>query len=298
MKNAAKKSAAVRMSVLAVVGVLAFLATSCAPAPTTFNVGPLTVPLPPIGAAATPVDYVIDIPGIPAIELTPYIPAIELTPYVPPIELTPYIPPVQLTPYIPPVQLTPYIPPVCVPFVGCTPAVEATYSPAVPATYSPAVPATYSPEIPATYSPAIPATYSPAIPGGSCHAGYTPPAFFINGMTATLPLIAINPSAATVTIPNVTVNVPAANVVLGAGSVGCSVLGLPAVNLSTGDVSLTFPAQAVVQQATLNLATGVLTLSNPSFTVTGVGLHFADLDADFDLPDITIPLPTMTVPLT
>jgi len=286
------------MSLTAVVGVLSFLAASCTPPPTTFNLGPFTVPLPPIGVAAAPVDYVIDIPGIPSIELTPYIPSIELTPYIPSFELTPYIPPVQLTPYIPPVQLTPYIPPLCVPFVGCTPAVEATYSPAVEATYSPAVEATYSPAIPATYSPAVPATYSPEIPGGSCTASYTPPSFFINDMTATLPVVTVDLSAATVTIPNVTVNVPAANVVIGSGSVGCSVAGLPAVNLPTGDVSLTFPAQAVVQDATLDLSTGLLVLSNPSFTVTGVGLHFAGLDADFDLPTIVIPLPTITIPLT
>ncbi len=253
-----------RLLLVALVGVIAFVGASCAPPPTTFNFGPFTVPLPPIGAQATPVNYEIDIPGIP------------------PVELTPYIPPVELTPYIPPVELTPYIPEVCVPFIGCTPA----------------VPATYSPAIPATYSPAIPATYSPAVPGGSCNAGYTPPAFFINDITVSIPLVSLDLAAGTVTIPGVTVNIPAATLAVGSAEVGCSIAGLPAVNLPTGDVSITFPAQAVVQTATLDLATGVLTLSNPSFSVTGVGLHFAGLDADFDLPDIAIPLPTVTVPLT
>ena len=42
----------------------------------------------------------------------------------------------------------------------------------------------------------------------------------------------------------------------------------------------------------------MLTLKNPSFTVTGVGMHFLGLNADFDLPDIEVPLPTVTVPLT
>ena len=284
MKKTTSRPAAavrIRMSLMAVVGVFAFLAASCTPPPTTFTLGPITVPLPPIGAAAAPIDYVIDIPGIPSVQLTP-----EILP----VQLTPEVLPVELTPYIPPIQLTPYIPPVCVPFLGCTPAVEATYSPAVPATYSP--------YIPASYSPYIPATYSPAIPGGSCTASYTPPAFFINDATVSLPVITVDPAAATVTIPNVTVNIPAANVVIGSGSVGCSVAGLPPVNLPTGDVSLTFPARAVVQEATLNLSTGLLTLSNPSFTVTGVGLSLLGLNADFDLPDITIPLPTATVPLT
>lgn len=270
-----------RAILVALVGAIAFVGASCAPPPTTFNFGPFTVPLPPIGAAATPVDYNIDIPGVPPIELTPYIA---------PIQLTPYIAPVELTPYVAPVQLTPYIPEVCLPFIGCTPAVPATYSPAIPATYSPAIPATYTPE--------IPATYSPAIPGGSCNAGYTPPAFFINDVTATIPLVSVDLSAATVTIPGVTVNIPAATLAVGSANVGCSIAGLPAVNLPTGDVSITFPAQAVVQDATLDLATGVLTLSNPSFTVTGVGLHFAGLNADFSLPNIAIPLPTITVPLT
>ncbi|MEI2817440.1 MAG: hypothetical protein V9E99_13455 [Microthrixaceae bacterium] len=252
-----------RGSLLLSVGLFAFVAASCTPPPTTVTLGPFTVPLPPIGAEATPVDYVIDIPGIP------------------PQELTPYIPPQELTPYIPPQQLTPYIPPVCTIF-GCTPE----------------VPATYSPAIPATYSPAIPATYSPAIPGGSCTASYTPPSFFINGATATLPLVNVDLSATTVTIPNVTVNIPAANLVVGAGSVGCSIQGLPGVTLPTGDVRLTFPAQALVREATLDLKTHVLTLKNPSFTVTGVGMHFLGLNADFDLPDIEVPLPTVTVPLT
>lgn len=255
-----KRTAAVRMTLVGVVGTLVLM--SCTPPPTTFEIGPATVALPPIGAAAAPVEYVIDIPG------------------VEPIELTPYIPPQELTPYIPPIQLTPYIPPVCTIF-GCTPE----------------VPATYSPEVPATYSPAIPATYSPAIPGGSCSASYTPPSFLVEGATATLPLITVDTSASTVTIPNVTVDVPALDVILGAASVGCAIEGLPAVNLPTGDVKLTFPAQAVVQQATLDLATGVLTFSNPSITLTGVGLQFLGLDADFDLPDITVPLPTITVPL-
>ena len=49
----------------------AFVAASCTPPPTTVTLGPFTVPLPPIGAEATPVDYVIDIPGIPPQELTP-----------------------------------------------------------------------------------------------------------------------------------------------------------------------------------------------------------------------------------
>lgn len=270
----------VRASLVAVVGVLAFIATSCAPPPTTFNFGPYTLALPPIGAEATPVVYEIDVPGIPSVELTPYIP---------PVELTPYIAPVELTPYVAPVLLTPYIPPICVPFVGCTPAVEATYSPAIPATYSPA--------IPATYSPAIPATYSPAIPGGSCSASYTPPAFFINDITATLPKVKVDLKAASVTIPNITINIPAVNANIGAGSVGCSILGLPAVNLPTGDVGIQIPAQAVVGEAVVNLKTGELTLSNPSITVSGVGLKFFGLDADFDLPDLTIPLPSMTVPL-
>ncbi|MGB3411081.1 MAG: hypothetical protein WBA45_07765 [Microthrixaceae bacterium] len=281
--RASRSSSAIRgrAILVALVGVVAFVGASCAPPPTTFNFGPFTVPLPPIGAQATPVNYEVEIPGIPPIELTPY---------VAPVQLTPYIAPVELTPYIPPVQLTPYIPEVCFPFVGCTPAVPATYSPAVPATYSPAIPATYSPE--------IPATYSPAIPGGSCNAGYTPPAFFINDITADIPLVSLDLAAATVTIPNVKVNIPAATLSAGSASVGCSIAGLPAVNLPTGDVSITFPAQAVVQDATLDLATGILTLSNPSFSVTGVGLHFAGLDADFSLPDIAIPLPTITVPLT
>lgn len=251
-----------RPGLLMGIGVLAVVAASCAPPPTTINLGPFTAPLPPIGAQAAPVEYVIDIPG------------------VEPVELTPYIPPQELTPYIPPQQLTPYIPPVCTIF-GCTPEVPATYSPAVPA----------------TYSPAIPATYSPAIPGGSCTASYTPPSFVIDGATAELPLVKVNLAAATVTIPNVTVNIPAADVVLGAASVGCSIEGLSGVTLPTGDVKLTFPAQAVVREATLDLKTGVLTLSNPSFTVTGVGLRFVGLDADFDLPDIEVPLPTLTVPL-
>ena len=235
-----------RGSLLLAVGLFAFVAASCTPPPTTVTLGPFTVPLPSIGAEATPVDYVIDIPGIP---------------------------PQELTPYIPPQQLTPYIPPVCTIF-GCTP------------------------EVPATYSPAIPATYSPAIPGGSCTASYTPPSFFINGATATLPLVNVDLSATTVTIPNVTVNIPAANLVVGAGSVGCSIQGLPGVTLPTGDVRLTFPAQALVREATLDLKTHVLTLKNPSFTVTGVGMHFLGLNADFDLPDIEVPLPTVTVPLT
>jgi hypothetical protein len=264
MKPVTSRPAAVRMSLVALVGASALLVASCAPPPTTFTFGPLTVPLPSIGAAASPVDYVIDIPG------------------VEPIELTPYIPPQELTPYIPPQELTPYIPPVCVPFVGC----------------SPEVPATYSPEVPATYSPEVPATYSPAIPGGSCTATYTPPAFSINGATATLPQVTVDQLVGTVTIPDVTVDVPAVDVIVGSGTVGCSIAGLPAVNLPTGDVRLTFPAQAVVQEATLDLSTGLLTFANPSVTVTGVGLQFLGLNADFDLPNITIPLPTISISLT
>ena len=262
MKRSSRPAAA-RTSSLAVIGALVVLA-SCAPPPTTFNFGPLTVPLPPIGATAAPVEYVIDIPGIPSVELTPY------------------IPPQELTPYIPPQQLTPYIPPVCVPFVGC----------------SPEVPATYSPAVPATYSPAIPATYSPEIPGGSCSAGYTPPSFLVEGATAALPQLSIDTTTSTITIPNVTVNVPAVDLILGSASVGCAIANLPAVNLSTGDVKLSFPSQAAVQQATLNLATGLLTFADPSITLTGLQLQFLGLDATFDLPDITVPLPTITVPVT
>lgn len=250
------------MGLVALVGAFAVLGASCTPPPTTFEIGPLEVDLPPIGAEAASVDYQIDIPGIPSVELTPY------------------IPPIELTPYIPPVQLTPYIPPQCV-FGVCTPEVPATYSPAVPATYSPEVPATYSPEI----------------PGGSCTASYTPPSFSVNGATASLPLVTVDTAASTVVIPNVTVDIPALDVIIGSGSVGCSILGLPAVNLPTGDVRLTFPAQAVVQQATLDVATGVLTFANPSITVTGVGLQLLGLNANFDLPDITVPLPTISVPL-
>ena len=277
MKRSRARGAAslrVRTGSLAVAGVLALVVASCTPPPTTFDLGPLTVPLPPISASiADPVEYEIEVPGIPSVELTPYIP---------PIELTPYIPPQELTPYIPPQELTPYIPEVCIPFVGCTPA----------------VPATYSPEVPATYSPEVPATYSPEIPGGTCGAMYAPPSFAITGVTATLPEVTLDTSASTVVIPDVTVDVPAVDLVIGSGSVGCSVLGLPEVNLSTGDVLLTFPAKSVVQQATLDLATGVLTLSNPSVTLTGVGLSFLGLNANFALPDLTVPLPTITVPLT
>ena len=49
----------------------------------------------------------------------------------------------------------------------------------------------------------------------------------------------------------------------------------------------------MVQEATLDLSTGLLSLSNPSFTVTGVSLNFTGLNADFNLPAITIPLPTI-----
>ena len=263
MKRSASRPGVIRTSVLALLGVLGLVAVSCAPPPTTFTFGPVTVPLPTIGGAAAPVEYEIEIPG------------------VEPIELTPYIPPQELTPYIPPQELTPYIPPQCIPFVGCTPE----------------VPATYSPAIPATYSPAIPATYSPAIPGGTCSASYTPPSVTIDGATASLPEITVDTAASTVAIPDVAVDIPAVDVILGAASVGCSIEGLPAVNLPTGDIRLTIPAQATVQEATLDLATGQLTFADPSITVTGVGLQFLGLDADFDLPDLTVPLPTISVPL-
>lgn len=252
-----------RRSLLGVLGLVAVVVASCTPPPTTYSFGPVTVPLPPIGAAAAPVNYTIDIPGIPSVMLTPEIPSVELTPY------------------IPPQQLTPYIPPICVPFVGCTPEVPATYSPAVPA----------------TYSPYVPATYSPAIPGGSCSASFTPPSFFVEGVTATLPLVNVDLGATTVNVPNVAIDIPGATLSLGAGSVGCSVLGLPPANLSTGDVQLILPAQSAVQNATVNLTTGQLTLANPSVTLTGVRLRFLGLDANFDLPNITVPLPTITIPL-
>ncbi|MGH8598892.1 MAG: hypothetical protein ACREXT_19770, partial [Gammaproteobacteria bacterium] len=98
-----------------------------------------------------------DIIGSENVQISPFIPSIQITPAIPSVQLTPFIPSVQLTPFIPSVQLTPAIPAVCIPFVGCTPAVPATFSPAVPATFSPAIPATFSPFIPAVFSPEIPA---------------------------------------------------------------------------------------------------------------------------------------------
>ena len=131
---------------------------------------------------------------------------------------------------------------------------------------------------------------------GPCSAGYTPPSFVITGATVTLPSVTIDLTQATATIPNVTVNIPAATIGLPSVNLGCNILGA-CICVSTA-VNLELPARAVVKAATVNISTGVLTLTDPSFTITGVNLVFPGLGSlKIPLPDITIPLPTTTVPL-
>ena len=167
---------------------MAVIGAACTPAPTTFNLGPLTAPIPAIGAAATPVN--VSVLGI-------------------------------------------------------------------------------------------------------CTVGYTPPSFYINGATVSLPSVTLDAAAGTATIPNVTVNIPAVTIGLPAVQFGCF-----GANVST-QVNVLIPATSQVQTATLNIQTGVLTLSNPSFTITGVGLQFPGLGSlTIPLPNITIPLPNITIPLT
>jgi hypothetical protein len=118
-----------------------------------------------------------------------------------------------------------------------------------------------------------------------CNINYFPPSFQLVGATVTVPAITIDPDQGTVSVPNVVVKIPATKV------------GLPALGLQCGpivvttNVNLVIPATVKLQAAVINFNTRVLTLSDPSFTINGVGLELPGLGG------LVIPLPPITIPL-
>ena len=92
-------------------------------------------------------------------------------------------------------------------------------------------------------------------------------------------------------VPNVSVNLPQNNLHLPGAYLSCLGLG------GATEVALVIPAQVHVRSAMLNLQTGVLSLNNPTITVTGVGVNLFGLGLIVPMPPFPIQLPTITVPL-
>ncbi len=121
-----------------------------------------------------------------------------------------------------------------------------------------------------------------------CSIAYKPTSFYINGATVTIPGVLINPGQEIISVPNVSVNLPQTLVGSPAAVLSCP-LG---ITLST-QVNINVPGQVKLAAAVINLQTDTLTINNPSFTLTGVGLQLKPLG----LPLLTIPLPPIvTVP--
>ncbi|MFN8052164.1 MAG: hypothetical protein U0Q22_12040 [Acidimicrobiales bacterium] len=128
------------------------------------------------------------------------------------------------------------------------------------------------------------------IPVLFCNISYYPPSFQIVGATVTIPGILIDTSKSTVGVPNVVVSIPQTKVGLPALGLGCGPLNI------TTNVNLIIPATVKVQAALINLQTRQLVLSDPSFTINGVGLELPGLfGLVIPLPPITIPLSTIYV---
>ncbi len=124
-----------------------------------------------------------------------------------------------------------------------------------------------------------------------CQVGYVPPAITIRNATVTIPGLRINPNTTEVGVPNVSVNLPQNNLHLPGAYLSCLGLG------GATEVALVIPAQVHVRSAMLNLQTGVLSLNNPTITVTGVGVNLFGLGLIVPMPPFPIQLPTITVPL-
>jgi hypothetical protein len=121
-----------------------------------------------------------------------------------------------------------------------------------------------------------------------CSVAYKPIAFYINNATVTIPGVLINPGQEIISVPNIKVNLPQTLVGSPAAVLHCP-LGITA----STQVNVNVPGQVKVAAAVINLKTMTLTINNPSFTLTGVGLQLAPLG----LPLVTIPLPPIvTVP--
>lgn len=130
------------------------------------------------------------------------------------------------------------------------------------------------------------------IPLGICTATYQAPGVRIVGATVTIPGIRVDPNQPIITVPNVLVNIPQLRIPTSTVALSC--LGLPPV---TVQIDLIVPSQVFVRAATLNLAARTITLTNPSFTITGAGLGVLGLgDLIVPLPPIvSVPLPTTAI---
>ena len=128
------------------------------------------------------------------------------------------------------------------------------------------------------------------IPLGVCAIAYQPPGVQIRNATLTIPRVRIDPARPVVTVPNVSVNIPRLRIPLSTITLRCGLLVLPV------QVDLIVPSTVLVKAATLDLSARTITLTQPSFTLNGVGLGVSGLDLVIPLPPIlNVPLPTTAI---
>lgn len=128
------------------------------------------------------------------------------------------------------------------------------------------------------------------IPLGLCSIAYQPPGVQIRNATLTIPRVRIDPARPVITVPNVSVNIPRLRIPLSTITLRCGLLVIPA------QVDLIIPSTVLVKAATLDLSARTITLTQPSFTLNGVGLGVSGLDLVVPLPPIlNVPLPTTAI---
>lgn len=128
---------------------------------------------------------------------------------------------------------------------------------------------------------------------GSCTTTATTPAVDIPDATATLPPAELDLAESTAVIPSAVIELPSATV--SAGSLSLSCFGF---HLLTIGFSVSVEGSVTVQQATLDLATGKVTLSDPTLTVTEAWVTFAGAPPEMEpvrLEPFTVTLPTIDV---
>ncbi len=123
----------------------------------------------------------------------------------------------------------------------------------------------------------------------TCTASVTTPEVHIPRTTVTLPPFVHDGDAGTATIPAVSVQLPRSRVSAGAFSLTCNDELIGSVG-----VAIEFDAVASVRSATLDLDTGMVTLDEPTISVTGAEATFAG--APVDAPPVPLDPITVAVP--
>lgn len=124
--------------------------------------------------------------------------------------------------------------------------------------------------------------------GGICNASVTLPSAPLTGITISVPSLSLG--LGTITVP-VGVSVPASTLTIPSVSFGC--LG---INLST-PIIVHIPNLAINENATVNLATGTLTLASSTINLNGLSVTIVNLGSLTIPLSTTITIPPITIPL-